>query len=65
MAHFEPSDPAEDKLRKLFESLLVIRRQYAEASSNKAEANRAGKKVFSALTRELRVKPKRAKASKE
>jgi hypothetical protein len=66
MAHHIPADPAEDKLKEQFESLLRIRRQYLKASADFKEARQTGNTLFKTFIRELKAssKPKRAKASK-
>jgi hypothetical protein len=64
MAHFEPFDPAEEKLRQRIEELFAIRRQFLEVDPAHKAIKKAGTKCWKTFEKEFRasLRPKPAKA---
>jgi hypothetical protein len=64
LAHFELSDPAEDKLRQRIEELFAIRRRFLEIDPAHKAIRKAGTKCWKTFEREFRasLRPKPAKA---
>jgi hypothetical protein len=55
MTHFEPFDPAEDKLRRRIEELFAIRRQFLEVDPAHKAIKNAGTKCWNTFEKEFRA----------